>query len=220
LKKADDGANAATRGKRASETGDQAIQAADAALAGYDLDAIIEAYMNGRGARKQLKQVSEAVNKALESHGTVLARWQRSSGDFKSAHELNPRDAEAQFNAELVDKHIAELVDRLNALKLAMQCMGKCRTDLKQRMDQMKKLLPEEVRKQCENGDEDDEEEGTPKEPKEGMQEAKPKDGRERYMSPEEAARLLEAFKLDANRKLPMGTEQSGMPKNRQGREW
>jgi len=30
----------------------------------------------------------------------------------------------------------------------------------------------------------------------------------------------LESLKLDSNRKLPMGMNQTGNPKNRAGREW
>ena len=59
----------------------------------------------------------------------------------------------------------------------------------------------------------------TVKEAKKG-QEKESRQGREMAMTWEEAARLLESLKLDANRKLPMGMDQTGNPKNRAGREW
>ncbi len=74
---------------------------------------MVAAYMRGRGARKELKAATEAVQRALKVHGAVLARWERSSGDFKSALELNNTDADARQNAEVVDRCIAKLVDSL-----------------------------------------------------------------------------------------------------------
>jgi len=57
--------------------------------------------------RKELKAATEAVRKALDVCGTTLARWQRASGDFKSALELKPSERDAQENAEVVDRCIA-----------------------------------------------------------------------------------------------------------------
>jgi hypothetical protein len=221
LKKAPDAGQAEARGRAACAATDQALQVADAALNSYDLEALVAAYVHGRGVRKQIKSATEAVKKALEEHGAVLARWQRASGDFKSAFELHPDD-DARANAERVDRQIAKLVDRQQALKLAMQSCNTKKESLQGKLGEMKKRIPKDKLKQCQNGEEDDDEEEPPKEPKPGQQEPKPKesDGRERLMSPEEAARLLEALKLDANRKLPMGFEKEAKPRDRTGRDW
>ena len=101
--------------KRACADGDGALQAADYALSGWDVDAIAAAYMQGRGARKELKAATQAVRQALETYGAVLAKWQRASGDFKSAHELQASDLDAQANAEVVDRSIARLVENRRA---------------------------------------------------------------------------------------------------------
>jgi len=220
LKDSPDGKATETRGRRASTAGDAAIAKADEALAGYDLEAIIEAYMHGRGVRRQLKAATEAVKRALEAYGAVLMRWQRASGDFKSAHELRRADEDASFNAEIVDRCIAELVDREQAMKIAMRGAEGKRQELRERMEQLKKLMPKMIQAQCQNDDEDEEDEGEqPKEPQKG-QEKESREGREMAMTWEEAMRLLESLKLDSNRKLPMGMNQTGNPKNRAGREW
>jgi len=207
----------------ANADAESAIHSADLALAGWDVNAIAAAYMQGRGARKELKAATEAVKRSLETYGAVLAKWQRSSGDFKSAHELNISDQDAQANAEVVDRSIARLVDSQKLVMQCSQCTKKNGESLKQKMAELKSRLPKELKKQCENGEEEDEEDSDkpPKEPKPGQQEPKPKDGRDRLLTPEEAARLLDMLKLDTNRKLPLGmNDTAAVPKDRKRRDW
>ncbi len=222
LKQAKDGKASATAANQACENGGDAIQAADIALAQWDLQRIVAAYMEGRGARKELKAANEAVKRAMESYGVVLTKWQRASGDFKSAHELNPSDSDAQANASVVDRKIARLVDTQRLMMQSSQCTKKTRDGLKQKMAELKKRLPEELKKQCENGEEEDEDDQDkpPKEPQSGQQEAKRKEGEEKRLTPEEAARLLEMLRLDTNRKLPLGMNDTAMPKDRKRRDW
>ena len=225
LKKSPDANATNERAKQASEFGDSALQTADAALASGEVDALVAAYMHGRGARKELKAAAEAVKRALESYGAVLGKWQRASGDFKSAHELQASDQDARTNAEVVDRHIARLVDTQQLMMKGEQALKQKRQELKEKMGKMKQKLPKEEQQKCSNGDEDedDEEDGKkepPKEPKDGQQEPKPKEGREVPLTPEEAARLLDLLKLDANRKLPLGVENSEETKDRKRRTW
>lgn len=152
----------------------------------------------------------------------MLGKWQRASGDFKSAHELQASDQDARTNAEVVDRHIARLVDTQQLMMKGEQALKQKRQELKEKMGKMKQKLPKEEQQKCSNGDEDedDEEDGKkepPKEPKDGQQEPKPKEGREVPLTPEEAARLLDLLKLDANRKLPLGVENSEETKDRSG---
>jgi len=208
---------------RANADAESAIQSADLALAGWDVNAIAAAYMQGRGARKELKAATEAVKLSLESYGAVLARWQRASGDFKSAHELNVSDQDAQANAEVVDRSIARLVDSQKLVMQCSQCTKKNGDSLKQKMAELKQRLPKELKKQCENGEEEEDEDSDkpPKEPKAGQQEPKPNDGQAKLLTPEEAARLLDMLRLDSNRKLPLGMNDTGaVPKDRKRRDW
>ena len=222
LKAGPNGKASETVAQRACENGDAALQAADEALAQWDVQTIVAAYMQGRGARKELKAATEAVQTALESYGVVLSKWQRASGDFKSAHELSRSDTDAQANADAVDRSIAKLVDTQRIVMKSSQCTKKTREALRQKMGELKKRLPKELKKQCEKGEEEDEEDQDkpPKEPKAGQQEAKAKVGQEKLLTPEEAARLLEMLRLDTNRKLPLGMTDTGAPKDRKRRDW
>src|SRR6185436_8552492 len=87
---------APTRARSAEQNVSDAIRKADQALAGDDLQQLVAAYMNGKGARKEAREALEAVRRALEARGSVLRKWERASGDFKSAVELNANDNEAR----------------------------------------------------------------------------------------------------------------------------
>jgi Mg-chelatase subunit ChlD len=206
-------------GRSALVQADTALQQMDATFMSIEENAILAAYLQGRGARRQLKAAMTAVKKAMDLYGGVLLRWQRASGDFKSAFELNPADTDAKSNAEIVDRAIAELVERVNELEMMMQMMGKKRDDLGQKMKELKGRLPKG--KQPDGEDEDEEEgEAPPNQPQEEQKESPTKPGREMQMSREEALRLLEALQLEGRRKLPMGFDQTGNPQDRKGREW
>ena len=124
---------------------------------------------------------------------------------------------------EVVDRSIARLVDSQKLVMQCSQCTKKNGESLKQKMAELKSRLPKELKKQCENGEEEDEEDSDkpPKEPKPGQQEPKPKDGQAKLLTPEEAARLLEMLRLDSNRKLPLGmNDTAAVPKDRKRRDW
>src|SRR5207249_7776026 len=109
------------------EQGAAAIRAADEALESNDVQKMIAAYLNGRGKRREIKAAKEAVLQALKAHRTTLARWQRASGDFKSAVELDSAQVDARLNAEVVDRRIAQLVDSLRKIQQqASMCAAKC----------------------------------------------------------------------------------------------
>ena len=83
LKKGPDTNATNERAKQASEFGDSALQTADAALSSGEVDALVNAYLHGRGARKELKAAAEAVKRALESYGTVLGQMAARLGRFQ-----------------------------------------------------------------------------------------------------------------------------------------
>ncbi len=212
--------------ERAFESSDSAIRGADKALAGDDLQEIVAAYMRGRGARKELKAANEAVRRSMDTYGSVLAKWQRARGDFKSAHELRRSDTDAEANADMMDRSIAKLVDLQQLMMQGMAGMSKQRSELRKKMEALKKRMPADMGEQLsgKGGDDDDEEEGNknkpPQEPQPGEQEPESKDGKTMTLTQEEAMRLLGMLKLDADRKLPMGSDEKGEPKDRKGRDW
>jgi tetratricopeptide (TPR) repeat protein len=201
----------------ASTGADAALQEGLTALQRGEQQALIRAYLRGRGARRQVKEAMKALQEALNVQGNVLSRWQRASGDFHSTVELRPDDADAAHNADVVDRHIARLVDSIRQMQSMMQTLGDQKEGLEEMLDGLKGRIPDDM------GSPGPGEEGEdwPEGPEPGMEEAKGREGGERPISPEDAQRLLDSFQLDRGRALPMGFEETGKPQElKQGRNW
>jgi len=208
------------RDAKALAYGSQALGALDAAQNSTEVEAMLSAYLQGRGARRELKGALEAVKKAMDIFGGTLTRWRRSSGDFKSTHELQPANADAKSNGDVVDRHIAELVDEVNQLLQQMQAMAGQRAELLEKMKKLRGKLPEGEMPGPGEGEEDEEEDGKKPEQNIAEKQAPSRDGQEQQITPEDAMRLLETLKLDSNRKLPIGDQQAGEPKKKTGKTW
>ena len=113
LKKGPDAQKARRRATRRWRRAGRPLATAGSALAENDLNKMITAYLEGRGARHELRDAEKAVQAAMETYGKTLEKWQRAADDFKSAAELNPADTNAAHNAEIVEQGIAKLVDSL-----------------------------------------------------------------------------------------------------------
>ena len=223
LKKSPDADAAARRGERALDRGDAALHGGFDAMAGNDLNKLIRAYLNGRGARKELREAGDQVRRAMESHGAALLKWQRALGDFKSALELNPNDADAKRNIAIIEEAIAKLIDKLKKMGQLAQMMGQAKKDLGEMMKQMRGKIPAPDAPPGDSGeDDDDDDEEKPNGPREGQKEGKGREGekQERQLSPQEAGWLLDAFKLGGNKQLPMGQGEEKKPKDRKGKDW
>jgi tetratricopeptide (TPR) repeat protein len=219
LKKGPAAAPTVDRGRAAEHQADEAIRQMDDALAGNDVQKLVAAYMRGRGARKELKSALEAVRKAMTVYGTALSRWQRSSGDFKSALELRSTDADSEHNAEVVDRCIAKLVDSLREMQACANAMGNKSGQLGDKLKQVKGRIPGKDMPPGAAG-EDDEDEDMPLGPKPGQEEGPSKEGKEMTLSQEQAGWVLDGFKLDSERRLPMGQGELGQPKDRNRPTW
>ena len=222
LKKSPDADAASRRGERALDRGDAALHGGFDAMAGNDLNKLIRAYLNGRGARKELREAGDQVRRALESHGAALLKWQRALGDFKSALELNPNDANARRNIEIIEEAIAKLIDKLKQMGQLAQMMGQAKKDLGEMMKQMRGKIPAPDAPPGDAGEDDDDDDEKPNGPREGQEEGKGREGekQERQLSPEEAGWLLDAFKLGGNKQMPMGQGEEKKPKDRKGKDW
>ena len=207
------------RSRNATGMADEAIRSADEALGGSDVQKMVSSYLRGRGTRKELNAAIKVVRQAMETHAAALKKWQRASGDFKSAAELNPRDAEAQQNADTMDRLIAKLIDTLNQLQQSAAALGDKKRDLGDKMKQLKGRIPEPDMPPGAAGD-DEEEEDMPQGPKEGDKEGPAKEGEQMSLSPEQAGWLLESFRLDSERRLPMGQKDTTDPKDKKRRPW
>ena len=207
------------RGQRATQQGDEALRQAEGALESNDVLRMVAAYMRGRGARKELKGAIEAVQRALKAHGATLARWERSSGDFKSTLELNSADSDARYNAEVVDRCIAKLVDSIQELQ---QCSNGTCSKNQQLSDALKKLkgrIPNPNMPPGAAGDEEEDDQ-QPREPQPSQEEGPSKQGQEMTLSQEQAGWLLDGYRLDSERRLPMGESAPVQPKERSRPTW
>ncbi len=207
------------RGEAVARQAEDALRQADAALGGNDVQQMVAAYMRGRGARKELKAATEAVRRALQVHGAVLARWERSLGDFKSTLELDSANPDARHNAEVLDRCIAKLVDSLRELQQCANGMGDKGQKLGEALKKLKGRIPAPNMPPGAAGDEEEEEE-QPLGPKPGQEEGPSRDGKEMPLSPEQAGWLLEAYRLDSERRLPMSQGPAADPKDRTRPSW
>ena len=218
LKKGPSATTSVSLSREAEEQGDAALRAADDALESNDVQKMVAAYLNGRGKRRELKAAKEAVLQALKAHRATLAKWERSSGDFKGALELDEAQTDARLNAEIVDRRIAQLIDNIREVQKCMNtCSGMC-DKLGNKLKQLKGRIPGSQMPPGAGQDDEDEDAlaGLPP----GQKEAPSKQGKEMSLSPEQAAWLLEGFRLDGERKLPMGQSAAAEPQDRSRKTW
>ena len=220
LKKGPGARPALQQGDQSAGAATDAIRSATEALASNQVDKMVQSYLQGRGARRELRAAIRVVKRALQAYGGALNKWQRASGDFKSAAELNPADANARHNAEAVDRNIAMLVDSLRELEKAAKALGEKKDDLGEKMKELKGRIPEPDMPPGAAGD-DEEEEDMPKGQEPGQEEGPTRDGQEQTpLSEDQAGWILQGYKLDEGRRLPMGQGDPTEPKNRNRPTW
>jgi tetratricopeptide (TPR) repeat protein len=222
LTNAPDPAALEAQSTHATQNGASALHAANDALAGNDLQALVDAYLRGRGARHDLKGAIDAVQRAIDTYGVVLAKWRRASGDFHSTVELRPQDLDAQTNADLTDRYIAELLDRLKLMMQRKAGMQQQREELRKAVAMLKGRIPDWTGPPMLGDDGDDDEDGKkpPRQPQAGDQEGPVKNGQEMTLTFEEARRLLGLLQLDTGRKLYLGGDQTPKPRDPKARDW
>lgn len=223
LKKSPAAQSTTERGGQAVAGATSASQSAAEALQSEDVEKMVAAYMRGRGAKKELRAALSSVQRAMEAHVKTLLKWRRSLGDFQSAAELNPADTNAPHNAQVVERAIAELVDRLRQMQM-MAMAGLCaKAKLEGLLEQLKGKIPKGKIPPGADGDDGEEEPGgISLEEIRDLVEGASKDGQETEvsLSPEEAGNLLDGYKLGGNRRLPMGDEGKADPKDHKRRNW
>jgi len=225
VKKGPAGRQTIERSRAAIERGQSAIEQAQSALVAEDVQRMVSAYLNGRGARSEFKGAMRAVRKAMETYGATLLKWRRALGDFRSAAELNPADTDAAANARMVEREIARLVDSLREMMQLGMMMGQMSQELKDLMQKLKGQIPMPNMPPGAPGDEEDED--MMPESLRGQKEESGKEGREleKPLSPEEAGRLLDGFQREGGKRLPMsgrdlGGDKEGKPDKRPTRPW
>jgi len=206
---------------------EEAIRHGDRAVEGDELQEIIAAYMQARAARKDLRVSRDETRRTLDLIGSALNRWRRSVGDFHSAAELDASNADANTNADVVERKIEELLKFKKQVEQQSEQVSEEREKMKELMKKMRGKIPKEMQRESDDEeDDDDEEEEGKKEPKIGEKQQQ-RIGGEREVSPEMARWLKETMK---RRTMSLGgkeegegfkpTEEQRKPMQRKGRDW
>jgi tetratricopeptide (TPR) repeat protein len=222
LKKGPDAERVAAWGRAALAEGDHAIDRAEAALAENQLDAMIGAYLEGRGARHNLREAKKALQAAMDTYGKTMQQWLRAADDFKGAAELNPANTNASENAKKVEQALAKLVDSLRRMQAMMGQMDQKSQGLGKELSKLKGRMPGFNAPPGPGGEDDDEEDGVTPDALAGQKEGASQAGNqmEMQLSPEQAGQILDGLSLDGSRRLSMSDKQGAPPKDRKGRNW
>lgn len=222
LKQGPDAQKAGAQGNAALAAAYHAINQSETALAENNLNKMIEAYLEGRGARHELREAEKAVSAAMETYGKTLEQWRRAADDFKGSAELNPADTNAAHNAEIVEHGIAKLVDSLSKMQAMMGMMGQKRQDLGKLLAKLKGQIPAPDAPPGLTGDDDEDNEGMKPESLAGQKENAGRQGDQMQiqLSPDQANQILNGLSLDGTRRLDMSDKEGTPPKDRKGRNW
>jgi len=222
LKQGPDAQKAASQGRDALAAGENAVRNSESALAANDINKMIEAYLEGRGARRQLRDAEKAVTAAMETYGKTLEQWRRADGDFKGASELNLSDTNALHNAKIVEQDIARLVDSLRKMQDMMGMMGKQRQDLGKLLSKLRGQIPAPNAPPGPAGDDDEDNEGVKPESLTGQKENAGRAGEQMQvqLSPDQANQILNGLSIDGARRLNMSDKEGKPPGDRKGRNW
>ena len=222
LEKGPDAQKVSAQGDAALAGGNRAIKSAESALADNQMDRMIAAYIEGRGARRELRAAEKAVRAAMDRYGKTLQKWQRAADDFKGASELNPADTNSLRNAALVERNIAKLVDLLERMQQSAAQIAGQKKQLGQALSKLKGMIPAENAPPGGDGDDDEEEGGVKPESLQGQEENAAREGEQLKipLSPDQAGQLLQGLSIDAGRRLPMSDKQGEPPKEKTGRNW
>jgi tetratricopeptide (TPR) repeat protein len=223
LRQGPDAQKASAQASAALAESDQAIHQAESALAQNNLNNMIDAYLEGRGARHDLREAEKAVSAAMETYGKTLDQWWHASGDFKGAAELHPGDTNAVRNAQIVDQGIAKLVDSVRKMQEMMGAMGQKKQDLGKLLSKLKGQIPAPNAPPGLAGDDDDEDNpGLTPDSLTGQKEGANHEGNQMQLSlsPDQANQILNGLSLDGTRRLAMSDKEGTPPKNRNGRNW
>ena len=212
LKKGPNAQSTSAQGDETSLQAASAIQQGQAALAGNDLSKLIAAYMAGHGARHDLRTVEAAVRQAIQTYGETLRKWQQADDNFKSAAELNPADADAAHNSEIVEQYIARLVDSLRQMQSLAAKLGDQHKKLNELLKQIGGRIPKPNLPPGAPGDKDDEDGGVQPGDLEGLKEGATRIGNPigTSLSPDQAAQILNGIPIDAAEQLMMNEAKTG----------
>ena len=204
---------------------EEAIRRGTPIAEGDDLQQIIGAYMEARAARKELRVSRDDTQRTIDLLGSALSRWRRSVGDFQSAAELDAKNGDATFNADIVERKIAELLKFKKQSEQRSESVGSQREKIKELMKKLRGKIPKGMMSESDDEEDDDDEKGEKDEPKIGEKQQQ-RIGGDREVSPEMARWLKETMK---RRTMSLGNEEGEgfrpsdeqrKPAQRKGKDW
>jgi hypothetical protein len=110
-------------------------------------------------------------------------------------------------------KHVKKLQEE----KLSLEGL---RGELKKKLAELRKKIPEGMIQPGEGEDDEEEEDGEQPKPESGWQDQAGREGEKRGITPEIAQQILEALGLTGKRKLPMGGNEPTKPRDRNAKDW
>ncbi|MEY4918232.1 MAG: hypothetical protein RL616_2145 [Verrucomicrobiota bacterium] len=228
LKQGPDAQKVSERGHAALAAGESALRSGESSLAESNVEKMVAAYLQGRGAQRELRAAEKVVKSALQTYGKTLSRWQRALDDFKGAAELNPQDTNAVHNVAVVEKSIAKLVDELRQMQQMAGQMAGQKDQLGKMLSKLKGQIPAPDAPPGGKGEGEEDEDGSGKdgvkpESLAGKEEGEGREGEQMQapLSPDAAGQMLDGISVDGTRRLPMGGDQPGTPpKEKNGRNW
>jgi tetratricopeptide (TPR) repeat protein len=222
------------RGSRLIDESQSSLRQAESAILEGNKEKMIEAYLECRHLRHDLRSTQEQINTAIELYGQVLAKWQRAEDDFKSSNEMSPPDlasiensleinhTNAEFNAEIIQEHINRLLEQARKMQEMMGMMGKQKQDLGKILSKLKGQIPAPNAPPGAAGDDDEDEPGMKPDSLAGQKENAARQGDQMQipLSPDQAGQILDGLSLDGSRRLSMSDKEGRPPKNKNGRNW
>ena len=222
------------RGSLLIDESQSSLRRAESAILEGNKEKMIEAYLECRHLRHDLRSTQEQINTAVELYGQVLAKWQRAKDDFKSSDEMSPPDSaliensmeinhtNAEFNAKIIQEHINRLLEQARKMQEMMGAMGKQREQLGKMLSKLKGQIPAPNAPPGPAGEDEDEDEGVKPDSLAGQKENAGRQGEEMKspLSPDQAGQILDGLSLDGTRRLEMSDKQGKPSGDRKGRNW
>ena len=190
----------------------------------------VAALGQGIDTYRTVKKLIPKEEAMLAKRAGVVAAWTRSVGDFRGAHELDPRDAESRANADAIDELLRALERETRQLADAVAAQRRKQDELREVIKELIKRIPDDKLPQNAEGEGDDDENFLPEDrqkPGSGGGKREPKAGEEQKMTEQEARGALEGLKNEFGRKMPAGEKpgadgdgKAGRPNAKKGKDY
>jgi hypothetical protein len=168
-----------TAGSAGLATAKEALRAGNEALIGdEDVKTLVQRYTEVRSARKDLRSPRDETTRETNLLDSAIKRYRFSADNFHSAYELDPANHDADFNAGVMERHLAELSELQKRMQQQRRMIAEGRNQLKELGKKLLAKIPDNMKQpgdpDDDDEDDDDEEDGDqPKDKGKGNDEQK-----------------------------------------------